>query len=206
MKKLFILSILASIFSNTLYSQGRILIYNEVNNPEFLKTIQKDEIIDGFVLQTGDTVRVGCQIKLGSPFTDMRQNVSLLNINTNAYSSILIGKPELKSFYPNLHFMPIGYEGETALLTEIVVLKTNKKEPAILLLNIKLNKVPDSKQFGMPASFDKGELYLDGGKLTKEQALTKLKEAKEKLNLELITQKEYNDLKVKLGPIILNSK
>lgn len=206
MRKIFIPFILASMFSNTMYSQGRILIYNEVNNTEFLKTIQKDEKIDGFTLQTGDTVRVGCLVKLGKPFTDMRQNVALLNINTNAYSSIFIGKPELSSFYPNLYFMPVGYEGDTALLTEIVVLKINKKKPAILLLNLKLKKTPDSKQFCMPESFDKGELYLVGGRLTKEQALTKLKEAKEKLNLELITQKEYDDLKVKLGPIILNGK
>lgn len=41
--------------------------------------------------------------------------------------------------------------------------------------------------------------------MTSEQALSELKKAKEKLDLGEITQKEYNELKAKLNPIILKN-
>jgi hypothetical protein len=48
-----------------------------------------------------------------------------------------------------------------------------------------------------------GEIINPNGRMTKEQAMAKLKEAKEKLDLQLITQQEYDKLKEELSPIIM---
>lgn len=49
-----------------------------------------------------------------------------------------------------------------------------------------------------------GEIKNPDGKLTREQAIVKLKEAKELLDLKIISEKEYNELKTELTPIITN--
>lgn len=53
-------------------------------------------------------------------------------------------------------------------------------------------------------ALDLGEIINPSTKLTKEQAIAKLKEAKELLNLEVITQADYNKLKSEMTPIIMN--
>ncbi|SRX74937.1 hypothetical protein [Aequorivita antarctica] len=49
-----------------------------------------------------------------------------------------------------------------------------------------------------------GEIKNSNIKLTKEQAIAKLKEAKELLDLEVITKTDYEKLKTELTPLILN--
>ena len=49
-----------------------------------------------------------------------------------------------------------------------------------------------------------GEIKNLKNKLTKGQAIAKLKEAKELLELDVITQADYDKLKSELTPLILN--
>ena len=49
-----------------------------------------------------------------------------------------------------------------------------------------------------------GEIFNPYGVITNNQAIDKLREAKELLELEGISQIEYNKLKVRLTPIITN--
>jgi len=49
-----------------------------------------------------------------------------------------------------------------------------------------------------------GEIKNPNKKLTKEEAIAKLKEAKELLELGIITQEDYDKLKSEMTPIILN--
>ncbi len=49
-----------------------------------------------------------------------------------------------------------------------------------------------------------GEVVNPSGKMTKNEAMDKLREAKELLELEVINQEEYNKLKDELTPIIMN--
>ena len=49
------------------------------------------------------------------------------------------------------------------------------------------------------------DLRMSRDNISKDKALKKLKEAKEHLELEIITQEEYDKLKVELKPIIMDS-
>ena len=53
-------------------------------------------------------------------------------------------------------------------------------------------------------AFEVGEIKNSNTKLTKEQAISKLKEAKVLLDLELMNQSEYDKLKSQLKPAIMN--
>lgn len=52
------------------------------------------------------------------------------------------------------------------------------------------------------AALEAGEIKLIGAKMTRAEAIEKLKKQKELLDLEIITQEEYNKLKEELAPII----
>ena len=51
-----------------------------------------------------------------------------------------------------------------------------------------------------------GEVYNPNGNLNRSEALAILKEKKDLLDLELITQKEYDKFKAELSPIIMKNK
>ena len=50
-----------------------------------------------------------------------------------------------------------------------------------------------------------GEILMSNVKMTREDAINKLKEAKELLDIEMMTRKEFDKLKEELGPIIKGS-
>lgn len=50
-------------------------------------------------------------------------------------------------------------------------------------------------------ALDSGEIINPQGKMTKQQAIQKLKESKELLELEVITQEEYNEIKKEIFKI-----
>lgn len=64
------------------------------------------------------------------------------------------------------------------------------------------------KGFGLPVYIDydnaieSKEIVNPHGKLTREQAIVKLKEAKDLLDLQVITQAKYDSLKNSLAPVI----
>jgi chaperonin cofactor prefoldin len=51
-------------------------------------------------------------------------------------------------------------------------------------------------------AYSYGEILIKNRKMTRDEAIAKLKESKELLDLELLTQEEYNALKEELTPII----
>lgn len=55
-------------------------------------------------------------------------------------------------------------------------------------------------------AFEVGEIILPNRKMTRDQAIEKLKESKELLDLEVITTEEYEEIRKELIPIILDKK
>ena len=51
-----------------------------------------------------------------------------------------------------------------------------------------------------------GEVLLKNRKITRDEAILKLKEAKELVQIEIMTKKEFEDLKNKLRPIIMKKE
>ncbi|MGM5471314.1 hypothetical protein ACS386_13635 [Flavobacteriaceae bacterium LMO-SS05] len=199
-----IISLLIFVSISTLNGQNKFLTFEQVNSVEYLKTIENNEELSGFIISTGDTIRVNQSIKFGKP--DIIRPIYNGNINReiNNYTSIFIGKPETKTIL-RFQYFPEGYNNKSVKIKTIVGKKVRKKDPAILMLGLEIEdeNVSHLDITALPHSFEIGELMIKDGILTKEVALEKLKEAKEKLNLELITQAEYDKIKAELSPIIM---
>jgi len=105
---------------------------------------------------------------------------------------------------------PENFEGRSAIINEIKVFhKGNKKKPLYVVLEL---VEPNGNSFValtkrlsiMDTEFalKYGEIINPNAPLNKEQAIAKLKEAKELLEIEMMTQEEFDDLKAELTPII----
>jgi len=189
-------------FSN---AQDKILTHEQILNPEYLKSLEDGENIKAFITSVGDTVAVNNLIVFGKPSQDRPVYNSLVNKEINYYTTIFQGKPELKTLI-KFQYFPEGYEGKKAEIKEIVARKPRKKDPAIIMISLKLKEINLSKLniTGLSQSFNISELKVIGAKLTKDEALKKLKEAKQNLDLELISQEEYDIIKDELAPYIIN--
>jgi chaperonin cofactor prefoldin len=52
-------------------------------------------------------------------------------------------------------------------------------------------------------AIESGEILLKNRKMTREEAISKLKEAKELMEIDMMTKEEFEKLKKKLRPIIM---
>ena len=52
-------------------------------------------------------------------------------------------------------------------------------------------------------AIESGEILLKNRKMTRNEAISKLKEAKELMEIDIMSKKEFEDLKKKLRPIIM---
>ena len=206
MKIKFFLSIVCFMVGvSFLNAQEKILTHEQLLNPEFLKSLEDGENIKAFITSAGDTVAVSDLIVFGKPSQDRPVFNPLVNKKVNSYTTIFHGKPVLKTIL-KFQYFPEGYEGKKAEIKEIVAQKPRKKDPAIIMLALELkeNNLSNLNITGLTQSFDTSELKVIGARLTKNEALNKLKEAKQNLDLELISQEEYDSIKNKLAPYIMN--
>jgi hypothetical protein len=111
--------ILIMLFSNILKAQDKILTYEEVINKEYLKTISDDETIKGFIISTGDTVKVNQLIEFGKPNNNRPIYNAIVNREINNYTSIFLGKPDVKTIL-RFQYFPEGYENKEAKIISIV--------------------------------------------------------------------------------------
>uniref|UniRef100_UPI003217DAC8 hypothetical protein n=1 Tax=uncultured Draconibacterium sp. TaxID=1573823 RepID=UPI003217DAC8 len=229
MKKIIILVL---IFTSTLaYSQKQLdeITYDDCQNSEVFEQIKnytkvlKYTAADGSVLSLGDTLIIG--IPSGS--TTNTTAVGAGNTvgaakarskTKNSFSTIIMGRP---AGFGNVMNAMAGesasnagaeMQGEIVVISEMKLFhKGSKKKP--LALQILLGE-PNGRAFGINkymsvTDYEKavlaGEIKSTNAPLTREEAITKLKESKDLLDLGVISQTDYDKLKQELTPIILNN-
>ena len=109
--------------------------------------------------------------------------------------------------------VPDNFEGRNAIINEIKVFhKGNKKKPLYVVLEL---VEPNGNAFValtkrlsvMDAEFalKYGEIIPVNAKMTKEAAIAKLKEAKELMELDLMSKEDYDKLRKELSPLIIKN-
>jgi hypothetical protein len=96
-----------------------------------------------------------------------------------------------------------------AIVKEIKAYHRGSKKKPLYLIMV-LGEI-NGKAFGInkylsvmdtELAIESGEIILKNRKKTREEAISELKEAKELLEIELMSKEEFETLKKKLGPII----
>jgi uncharacterized protein YxjI len=158
-------------------TNAQVLYFNDIESLKNARgTFSEYHAESGEIFKIGDTVTLGT----ASGFNDMYQFVTFLDIMLQAYP---------QNNMPN-----------TSVEIKKVRLYGNKRTGFKCSLQTKSYTSIGNLFIGVEDALSSGELLTDI--LTSDQALAKLKKEKEKLDLGLITQEEFDKSKTELAPII----
>jgi len=151
------------------------------------------------LLSIGDTLIIGSAASDGSD-----QYVTLVQYKYSGYKAMLYN-----GFTHNeLLLNSAGFQGTKVIVESIITRGTKKRMGLVMDLILAENKAGISGNFSCinpSKAFQLGEL-INSDHITREMAISKLKEAKELLDLGLYSQSDYDALKEELTPIIVNDK
>lgn len=148
---------------------------------------------------------------IGFPSENQTQYNSAANKNINYFSKIIVGGLG-NMLVAGMQWLPSSYSDRPVYIEKMRLTRLNKKHP--FSVQLRIHGLNDT-HFGMNAfasvldaqsAIDYGELINPKAKMTREQAIYTLKEAKDLLDLGLLKQSEYDTLKTELTPIIMDKK
>ena len=227
MKKI-ILSIIVITFAAPIYAQKGLdsLSYSNSQNINFFKHVKNNTLVKTYITAGNNTIQVGDTIVLGAPtsqelnsrtYSGSYGNAASVGVsNTRStsnkiYEFIKLGRPV--GFGSIVDTMgdeaAISYKNTKVIVKEIKAYhRGSKKKPLYLILV--LGEIND-RAFGVnkylsvmdtELAIEYGEIQLLNRKITREEAITKLKEAKELHEIEMMSKDEFDTLKLELTPII----
>ena len=181
--------------------------YDEIRKTPFLRytnTLKSNEYInkDGISFKIGDTIVVGKP----SNKNNLQGNLAIKGSTSNNFSYITLGSG-LSIFMGGGLMANEMLNGEEGRIVAIKMVRMSSKEKYKPYLTMhKLNGlwfgIKRDANTNIDLAFESGEI-LKYGLITKNQALKELKEAKELLDLELISREEFDAKKKKLAKYIL---
>ncbi|WP_026914233.1 hypothetical protein [Christiangramia portivictoriae] len=202
------------------------ITFEETQTSEFFRNIKNRTTVSTYTAADGSELKVGDTLMIGTPSGSTTNTTAVGAGSTfgaakaksktaSSFSNIIMGKP---AGFGNV-MNALGGEGpsnagqnmqgEVVLISEISLFhKGSKKKP--LAVQILLGE-PNGRAFGINkymsvTDYEKavlaGEIKSTNAPLTRDEAIAKLKESKELLDLGIIEEEEYEELKSELMPII----
>ncbi|QAA82083.1 hypothetical protein EI546_10280 [Aequorivita sp. H23M31] len=216
------------------YAQEEIpsLTYGNTQDINFFSSIKNGASVKEYTTANNNIIKVGDTIVLGLPTShetntrtyansygsDSRGTVAeSRSTSTKTFQFIKMGKPA------GLGIIVTTMSDESQDMADMSLKNTNvvvkeiktyhrgsKKKPLYVVLVLgELN----GRAFGVykylsvmdtELAIESGEILLKNQKMTREEAIAKLKEAKELMDVELMNREEFEDLKKELTPLIKN--
>lgn len=185
------------LIANSLY--GQTLSYEQTQDITVTSNYSNGDTLSSYIMKDGSEIKVGTKLKFGSP----------LNANRK-FTRLYFGEYSLgKAFLVTPEQLGDAYSGEEVVVTAIKVqhTKMNKNSPVQIMLFVQNPSAPALARnrtiFDLEMSIETKEVVNPNAAMTKEQAIAKLKEAKDLVDLGMMTQAEFDQLKEKLTPIIM---
>lgn len=236
MKKIITLIALTLLSFTSLNAQRELdsLTYENTQDINFFKNVKNNTLIKKYktinknVIQIGDTVILGnptnqelsSKTLTGSYGNKARGGISKTRSTTKkTYEFVKMGRPAgfgsiMSAMNGDAQVMASNSLKNTkAIVTEIKAHhRGSKKKPLYLIMVLgEMN----GKAFGInkylsvmntELAIESGEILLKNRKMTREEAILELKEAKELMEIDMMTKEEFENLKKKLRPIIMKKK
>lgn len=199
------------------------LSYAQTQDISFFKNIKNRTLFDSYQTKEGLILNVGDTLLLAQPSS--RGSKAYLNADLNGaqidakqqprFEFVQYGKRLIlrnNQFFSNesVDAYPTSrISGERVIIKEIAAIhKGSKKKPLAVYLVL---GEQNNRAFGLykhltvadvENALAYGEIQLSNPPISRKSAIAKLKEAKELLDLEIITKEEYDKIKLKMSPII----
>ena len=208
---------IASIASVSVFAQDFIpdtLNCVKVNDIEYAKNYANNEKFAAIKLQDGSILNVGDVIQIGQPSGSnvvRSVNTGLFNStasNKQAFQFLLAGRFGMSALN-GMNYLPGDFVARKVTIKEIKASHTSivgsKKSPLTYWLILDLgNSV--STVLNLDQAFSTGELINPKRPMNRTEAIAKLKESKDLLDLGMIKQDEYDKIKTDLTAIISQNK
>jgi hypothetical protein len=192
--------------TQTSFKQEAELSYEQTQDIEFAKTISSQTHYNSYLTKDGTLIKIGDSLIVGSPATTDKQYSKYVG-TLEVFSTIRIGGVGM-SLLAGSNYFPASGRGSVFTIEKIYVshTKLSKKSPLSIFLTVREPDLPtmvNKRTIGdLEHAILLGEIISPNAPMTRVEAIAKLKESKDLLELEIITQTEYDELKVKLTPII----
>lgn len=180
------------------------ITYEQANNLSFFENIKNGINVKRYTTANGTIINLKDTLIIGNPALS----------NQKVFEYITLGKP---ASFDNVLFalngqapikLGMNFKGMMFVVEEMKVYHYgSKKKP--LSVSIILSDISGKGQL-ISASYElaytSGELKPKNQPLTREQAIAKLKESKDLLDLDMIKQADYDKIKAELTKIILKNQ
>ena len=198
-------------------AQQESLTYDLTQDIKVAEQYKNSREIDVYTTKDGLTIRIGDTLTIGNAVVNRKKYLF-----DDVFSHIVIGNTKgvkNKEFRP----LPHNYSGSRVIVKSLFVthekfkgykLWPNRKQMP-LVVNIFIRNLKGSSSIfsysrktilDVEQALSSGEIVNSNAPLSKEEAIKKLKESKDLMELDFLSKEEYLKLRKELTPIILDNK
>ena len=199
------------------------IVYSQTQDIKYAKNIKNNTTVKSYETKDKHLIKVGDTITIGTAY-----NKKGRNILGDLFSNIATGN--IKGTTKEPDYLPHSYNGQKVIIESIYVMHEkyngynplyNRKEMPLYILvyakrpkvqNVNIKNISTALSHkritivDIEKAFSLGEVINPVKKLNREEAIKKLKEAKDLFELDLMSKSEYEKLRLELTPIITNKK
>ena len=219
MKKIAIILLCLPLFT---IAQQKNLTYEQANDIKYAKRYKNNTVINSYVTKDGLTIKTGDTLTIGNAVIE--RDKYMFN---DVFSNIAIGKAKGTN-YKDFSYLPHDYSGSKVIIHSIFVTHEKftgyklwpdrNKMPLYVSVFIKNPKVEVNSIKGfskmlshsrktivdIEQALSSGEIVNPNAQLSRQEAIKKLKESKDLMEIDLLSKEDYEKLKERLTPIILD--
>jgi hypothetical protein len=216
------IALLSFTFSNAQREPIDILTYEQTQDINFFRDVRNNTPVKEYILSDKNSIKVGDTLIIGSPTSSVSSsnyNTVTRNVNTStnaAFQFVKLGRPAgLGAIMSaaggdfDANKLTSGYSGDMVVIEEMKTSHNGgRKKPLLMILVLGelnggafgVNKYISTMDFEL--AYINGELSLKNRMMTRDEAIAKLKEAKDLFDLDLMTEEEYSKIRDELAPLI----
>ena len=234
-KTITLLTIFLSIISiSAQEDEIKLLTYANTQDINFFNTVKSGTQVKEYITTSKNSVKIGDTLILGSP-TSQEMNTRTYagsyggslrggvaqsrSTSKKTYEFIKMGRPAgfgsiMTAMNGDAQIMADNsLKNTTVVVSEMKTYHRGSKNKPLYVV-IVLGEI-NGRAFGInkylsvmdtELAIESGELLLKNRKMTREEAIAKLKEAKELMEIDMMTKEKFEELKTELAPIINNKK
>ena len=204
-----------------IFSQEKSLTYSQANDIQYAKNYKNNTLIDSYTTKDGFQINVGDTLIIGQAFTE--RDKYMFN---DVFKYIAVGHVKGVD-NSGFTYLPFSYSANKIIIKSIFVthkkpegykLWPNRKETPLYIsvftknIKVEFNSVKDVSKIlahsrktivDIDQALLCGEIVNPNAPLTKQEAMKKLKESKDLMELDLMSKEAYEKIKNELTPIIL---
>ena len=231
-KTITFLTILFSIINISAQEEISSLTYANTQDINFFNSIKSGAQVKEYITSNKNSVKIGDTLILGSPTsqeintrtysgsygTQLRGGVAQSrSTSKKTYEFIKMGRPAgfgsiMTAMNGDAQIMADNsLKNTTVIVNEMKTYHRGSKNKPLYVV-IVLGEI-NGRAFGInkylsvmdtELAIESGEILLKNRKMTRDEAIAKLKEAKELMEIEMMTKEKFEELKKELAPVVNN--